>query len=202
MTRLRPLTDTGIARDARTTILAEVCALLTSADVRTASEALHSRYPFMGATQTPRRYGPVQATRVFWRDGFIDRYSGTRVVFPPVLRVISVELPEAFPFHPNWKMDVTHPAYWELTATVDHLVPACRGGADDDTNWVTSSMARNSAKGNFSLDDLGWTLHEPGDPSEWDGLLRWFVEFTEVHPEVVVDNAMAQWRKAALAVIL
>jgi hypothetical protein len=32
-----------------------------------------------------------------------------------------------FPYHPNWKMEVTHPAYWELTATVEHVVPVCHG---------------------------------------------------------------------------
>jgi hypothetical protein len=37
-------------------------------------------------------------------------------------------LPERFPFHPNWKTDVTHPAYWEVSATIDHLTPVTRGG--------------------------------------------------------------------------
>ncbi len=143
----------------------------------------------------------MESARVFVRDGFIDRYTGARLVFLPVLRVISSILPEAFPYHPNWKTDVTHPAYWDLTATVDHLVPVSRGGADDESNWVTTSMARNSAKGNWSVEDLGWTLHPPGDFAEWDGLLNWYVHYTEKHPEALLDDSMRQWRRAALAAI-
>ena len=96
---------------------------------------------------------------------------------------------------------MTHPAYWELTATVDHLEAASRGGADDESNWVTTSMARNSAKGNYSLEDLGWSLQPPGDISEWDGLMRWFVEYTEDRPETIVDASMKKWRDAAVSVL-
>jgi hypothetical protein len=49
-----------------------------------------------------------------------------------------------FPFHPNWKTEATHPAYWEVGATIDHMVPVTLGGADEPANWVTTSMARNS----------------------------------------------------------
>ena len=187
--------------DARVAALADVCRALEIDDCRGAADILQHSYPFTSTPPTPRRYGPTQATRVFARDGFVDRYSGLTVVFPPVLRAISVALPDTFPYHPNWKMDVTHPAYWELTATVDHLEPASRGGADDESNWVTTSMARNSAKGNFSLEDLGWSLHPPGDLSKWDGLLSWYVEFTDAHPDTLVDNSMRQWRNAAVAVL-
>lgn len=187
--------------DARVSALAEVCRALAAGDSRAAVDVLQRDYPFASTPATPRRYGPAEATRVFVRDGFIDRYSGLALVFPPVLRAISVALPDAFPFHPNWKMDVTHPAYWELTATIDHLEPASRGGADDESNWVTTSMARNSAKGNFSLEDLGWSLHVPGDVSEWDGMLNWYVDYTDAHPDALVDNAMRQWRRAAVTVL-
>lgn len=187
--------------DARVSALADVCRALALDDGPGAVDVLQRSYPFTSTPATPRRYGPAQATPVFVRDGFLDRYSGLRVVFPPVLRAISVALPDAFPYHPNWKTDVTHPAYWELTATIDHLEPASRGGADDESNWVTTSMARNSAKGNFSLEDLGWSLHPPGDVSEWDGLLSWYVEYTDARPGALVDNAMRQWRKAAVEVL-
>jgi HNH endonuclease len=55
------------------------------------------------------------------------------------------------------------PAFWEVGATIDHVVPVTRGGADDESNWVTTSMARNSAKMNWTLEELGWTLHPPGN---------------------------------------
>jgi len=136
------------------------------------------------------------------RDGFQDRYTGERLIFPPVLRLLSAELPEAFPFHPNWKTDVTHPAYWELGATVDHLVPVSRGGRDDESNWVTTSMARNSAKGNWTLEELGWALQPPGDFLAWDGLINWFLQRTEENPRVLASPSMRHWHRAARKVTL
>lgn len=58
-------------------------------------------------------------------------------------------------------------------------------------------MARNSAKMNWTLDELGWTLHPPGDMQEWDGLLHWFLEYTVAHPETVTSNLIKQWQRAA-----
>jgi hypothetical protein len=106
-------------------------------------------------------------------------------VFPPVLRILSLVLRSEFPFHPNWKSDLTHPSYWELGATVEHLVPVTRGGVDDESDWVTTSMGRNSAKLNWTLSELGWTLHPLGIISDWDGLFGWFLRYTAVHPETV-----------------
>ena len=185
----------------KSAVLLEVCGALSCDAPDEAIEILHRGYPFAPNPVVTRRYGPMQSARVFVRDGFIDRYAGERLVFPPVLRVISTILPEDFPYHPNWKTDVTHPAYWDLSATVDHLVPVSRGGADDESNWVTTSGGRNSAKGNWSLEDLGWSLHPPGDFDEWDGLLKWFVQYTEKHPKVLLDHSMRQWRRAALAAL-
>jgi hypothetical protein len=154
-------------------------------------------YPFAPVKATPRRFSMLDYTRLFMRDGFIDRYSGARLVYTPVFRVLSFALPDAFPYHPNWKTDQTHPAYWELSTTLDHVIPVTRGGADDPTNWVTTSWARNSAKSNWTLEELGWQLVPPGKFSEWDGMLAWFVEYTARHPEAVVDATVENWRKAA-----
>jgi len=63
-------------------------------------------------------------TRIFARDGFIDRYRGSRLIFPPVLRLLSLYLPKEFPYHKNGKMTEGHMAYWELFPTVDHVVPS------------------------------------------------------------------------------
>jgi hypothetical protein len=154
-------------------------------------------YPFVPHAPTKRQYGPLESTCVFVRDGFIDRYTSERLVFPPVLRVISAELPDDFPYHPNWKADVTHPAYWEVGATLDHLLPVSRGGADDDSNWVTTSMAHNSAKGNWTLADLGWNLQAPGNFKDWDGLVHWFLEYTNDRPQLIAAESMRQWHRAA-----
>ena len=95
-------------------------------------------------------------TRVFARDGFVDRYSGDKLVFPgTLLRLLSALMPDEFPAHPNWKMSASHVMYWELCPTIDHLVPVARGGADNESNYVTISMLRNSAKAHWTLEELG-----------------------------------------------
>ncbi len=181
----------------KSSALTAVCRALMD-EGRAAAEAIIRRdYPFAPVKATPRRFSMIDYTRVFIRDGFIDRYSGARLVYTPVFRVLSFALPEAFPYHPNWKTDQTHPAYWELSTTLDHVVPVTRGGADDQTNWVTTSWARNSAKSNWTIEELGWQLVSPGNISEWDGMLSWFIEYTGRHPEAIVDATVGNWRQAA-----
>jgi 5-methylcytosine-specific restriction endonuclease McrA len=160
---------------------------------------IRAHYPFEPIVAVERKYGATEATRIFRRDGFVDRYSGDRLVFPGTLRLLSLQLPDAFPFHPNWKMSVTHGAYWDLSPTVDHVVPVARGGVDSEENWVTTSMRRNSAKSNWTLAELGWRLHEPGLISDWDGLLQWFLDYVGTHPVVLENSHLRRWHRAAIA---
>jgi hypothetical protein len=182
--------------------IAAVCQALLTGNLEQASSLAKRDYPFAPEAITKREYGPIESTRVFVRDGFVDRYTGDRLIFPPVLRVLSQVLPAEFPYHPNWKTDVTHPAYWEVVATVDHVIPVTRGGVDDESNWVTTSMARNSAKMNWKLEDLGWTLHPAGKIKDWDGLLGWFVDYSEAHPETLGRGVIRAWHRAAKTVRL
>ena len=94
-------------------------------------------------------------------------------------------------------MTETHTAFWELFPTVDHVMPIARGGADDDTNWVTTSMLCNSAKSNWTLEELGWHLVPPGDFERWDGLLRWFVAFLRQDKSHLTDRYIRTWHRAA-----
>src|SRR5262249_32050338 len=153
-----------------------------------AATIIRTDYPFISPLTVKRSYTALQATRVFIRDGFIDRYSGQQLVFTPVLRLLSGLFPLEFPFHPNWKMAGCHSAYYELAPTVDHLEPIARGGHDDEANWVTTCMRRNSAKANWTLAELGWELWPPGDMHHWDGLIHWFVAQVADHPDLLSDS--------------
>ena len=146
---------------------------------------------------TKRRYTKAQATQIFARDGFCDRYSGERLVFPGVLRVLSDLFPEQFPWHPNWKIGASHSLYWLLQATVDHVVPVTYQGIDADENWVTTSMLRNLWKGNRSLAQLGWDVGPLDTMPRWDGLLRWFAWFVGAHPDVRRRSYNRAWLQAA-----
>jgi len=179
-----------------TDVLTRVCERLDVDDHAAASAVLREGYPFVAATNSGRSYTPRQMTRVFMRDGFIDRYSGQRLIFPPVLRAITAALPNEFPAHVNWKMSATHSAYWDLFPTIDHVVPVARGGSDEEENWVTTSMTLNSAKGNSLLDQIGWELHEPGALGDWDGLGGWLLSYLDQRPELASNSYILRWARA------
>ncbi len=173
-----------------------VCDLLLGGHHGTAKETLQSGYPFTFVKPDKRTYTPKESMAVFLRDGFIDRYSGTHLVFPGTLRLIHRLLPSEFPFHTNWKMSETHMAFWQLFPTIDHVVPLARGGKDVFENRVVTSQLRNSAKSNWLLEELGWTLHPVGNISDWDGLTSWFIEYVNNHPEHHSDSYISTWYKA------
>jgi hypothetical protein len=136
-------------------------------------------------------------TAVFVRDGFIDRYRGGRLVFPAALRLLSRYLPRAFPFQRHWKMSACHIAYWELCATIDHVVPKALGGTDSETNWVSCSMLTNNIKANWTLEELQWQLQPAGQIGEWDGLLGWFIRQVANDQAVLQDPYIKRWHNAA-----
>jgi hypothetical protein len=164
----------------------------------TARETLRAEYPFIAISPAGRRYTAAESLRVFRRDGFLDRYSGQRLVFPGILRLLSRLLPQEFPFHPNWKMAETHPAYWELFPTIDHVLPVSRGGPDSDENWITTSMLRNAAKSNWTLEELGWSPCPAGSLADWDGLTTLFVDFVDSKRSVLDDAYLRRWYSAAV----
>jgi 5-methylcytosine-specific restriction endonuclease McrA len=183
-------------RSERAGTLARVCGALAR-DARDEARAIAlAEYPFTQHANAGRAYTELQSMRLFLRDRFTDRYSGTRLVFPGTLRLLSKVLPEEFPAHPNWKMSESHIAYYELFPSIDHVVPVARGGTDSEANWVTTSMLRNSAKSNWTLEELGWSLHEPAT-DDWDGLVGWCSTYLARHPQYLEDKCIKRWHRAA-----
>ena len=176
--------------------VAAVCEALKG-NVEHARETLSKLYPLIHQASSTRKYTPVQCMTIFLRDGFIDRYSGKRLVFPGTLRVLSILLPDESPYHPNWKVEMTHPAFWELFPTIDHVVPVSRGGLDEQSNWATTSQLMNAAKANWSLDQLGWRLLDPSPSGEWDGLTRWCLKFVRSREELMKNDYVRKWVRAA-----
>jgi hypothetical protein len=183
--------------DAINQTIKAVCDTLLAADSQRAAAITRSDYPFAPPWSTSRTYTESQSITIFIRDGFIDRYSDTQLVFPGAVRLLSRLLPSEFPFHPNWKMTETHMVYWELFPTIDHIVPVARDGVDDETNWATTSMLRNSAKSNWTLEEVGWHLVPPGDIRQWDGLPGWFIEFLKRDQSHLTDKYISRWYQAA-----
>jgi hypothetical protein len=64
-------------------------------------------------------------------------------------------------------------------------------------NWVTTSMRRNGMKANWTLEELGWSLTEPGELGDWDGLLGWFMDEIDQHPSLVdTPGYFRRWHRA------
>src|SRR5437899_12611226 len=62
--------------------------------------------------QIPRRpvLSRTQAGRIYVRDHFICRYCGQRTILTAIMELVGGLYPDIFPFHPNWKGGVAHPA--------------------------------------------------------------------------------------------
>jgi hypothetical protein len=181
----------------KSAIIARICTSLAAGDTNGARAIARHEYPFISVDNAGRKYSEHQMMAVFIRDGFVDRYSGRRLVLPGALRLLSKVLPEEFPFHANWKMSESHLMWWELCPTVDHVVPVARGGKDDESNWVTTSMMRNSAKANWTLEELGWIRLSDEQLDKWDRLTNWFVAFLAKEPERR-GPYIRRWELAAL----
>jgi len=182
-------------------IIERVCDALMKNEIGLAGKIADECWPFEPVISSSRQYTPYQSMCVFYRDGFKDRYSGEKLINPGVLRILNVMLPNSFPYHTNWKMSETHIVYWKLFPTIDHVMPVARGGTDEESNWVSTSQLRNSAKSNWTLDELGWTIQEAGNISHWDGLSSQMIELTELTRLHQKDPYILKWRNATLRVI-
>lgn len=177
----------------------QACRFISDGQIDEAAHHIGEHYPFKPLEKSARKYTPLQMTKIFVRDGFIDRYKGHPLVFPPSLRIISHYLPAIFPYHKNGKMSVGHIAYWQLFPTIDHIYPVARGGKDEETNWVCCSMLSNSIKSNWTLEELEWELLPPGNRADWDGMLGWYIEQVEANNTFLSKQYFKIWYNAAKA---
>lgn len=91
--------------------------------------------------------------------------------------------------------------YGKLLPTIDHFAPVARSGTDTPDSWVTTSMLRNSAKSNWTLEELGWALHSAGEIQERDGLTGHFLEIIEIDRGLLTNSYLRRWPRAATMVV-
>ena len=186
--------DRGVAAKVdKSAIIENIAKLLLLEDEAGARKIIEEEYPHKVVEIEKRTYTMAEKMEQFLKDGFVDRYTGERLLNPGILKVISNYLPEEFPFHPHWKMTETHNAYWELIPTIDHIYPIAKGGHDNKDNWVTTSMKNNSIKSNYTIDEINWKLYPKGNLNEWDGLTKQFVELVDNNKELLCDNYIKNW---------
>ncbi|MDO4615928.1 MAG: HNH endonuclease [Lachnospiraceae bacterium] len=174
-------------------ILSQVTNFLAVGNVDEAKQTISHEYPFTPVRKEGRNYTVREMLEQFCRDGFIDRYSGNKLIHPGILRVFSEKMPKEFPYQAHWKTDECHIAYWEYQPTIDHIYPISLGGADAPENWASTSMINNTAKGNFTLEQLGWTLKPAGDMNDWDGLSGKFLELVEADTSLLGIRKIKEW---------
>ena len=104
-------------------VISSIIDMLIDNNKISAKSIIINEYPHKIYNIEKRTYTISQKMQQFIDDGFIDRYTGEKLLNPGILKVLSVYFPDEFPFHPHWKMTETHIAYWELVPTIDHIYP-------------------------------------------------------------------------------
>ncbi|WP_200933426.1 MULTISPECIES: hypothetical protein [unclassified Rhodococcus (in: high G+C Gram-positive bacteria)] len=107
-------------------VLARACVALSAGDAEAAQDIINTDCPLVIGTAGQREYTLTQKLRIFYRDGFLDRYSGDRLAHPGALWTLSMLLPKQFDAHSNGKMTETHFAHWELFPSIDHVDPVAQ----------------------------------------------------------------------------
>ena len=187
----------GVLEMSKCDVITLVCEALSKGQIDESKEIIKENYPFTMVETKQRYYSKTKLLQIFVRDAFIDQYSGEKLIFPGALRVLSELMPEEFPYQKHWKMSECHIAWWQFFPTIDHKVPIARGGNNEDKNLVCTSMLRNSAKGNFLLEELGWHVLPSGNYSEWDGMMDWFMQYVDVNKDLLKCRYIEEWYKAA-----
>lgn len=177
-------------------ILATACDELLGGSCERAQKILRKEAPFKSIKAKPRGSTKKQKMALWRRDQFSDRYTNKRLIFPGTLRLLSLLMPAEFPYHSAWKYEECHSLYWELYPTLDHIQPISRGGLDEESNWATTSMMRNSIKSSFTLDEVGWQLFDIQN-SGWDGLTGFYLNYLEARPELKAEKGIKEWFSVA-----
>lgn len=178
-------------------VVSRIVEVLATGNKNLARSMIISEYPHKINNVRKRTYTITNKMEQFTRDGFIDRYTGQKLLNPGILKILSIYFPNEFPFHPHWKMTETHMSYWELVPTIDHIYPIARGGIDDMSNWATTSMKNNSIKSNYTIDEMHWTLYPQGNISDWDGLTKSFILLVENDKQLLHDRYINDWYTAS-----
>jgi 5-methylcytosine-specific restriction endonuclease McrA len=141
----------------------------------------------LGAARRSRAALPfVVQVRVFRRDCWLCTWCHRPVVFAPALRLLREfarerghEGPLAY-HDPRWRRDRA-PLLDHMAAVVDHREAFSRGGAHEESNFVTACNKCNARKNNVVAEDFKRAVPpravkgKYGEPQNWDGLSTLFI---------------------------
>ena len=78
-------------------IISDTCRALGEGNLSAAKMIINTKYTFIPLQNVGRKYSEHHKMKIVLRDGYIDRYAGERMIFPPVLRFMSQLMPNEFP---------------------------------------------------------------------------------------------------------
>lgn len=83
--------------DEKLEVIKQAGELLLQNSKDAALKLINCNYKFTHQSVEKRNYSG-QRMKIFARDGFIDRYSGKKLVNPGILKILSAYFPEDFPY--------------------------------------------------------------------------------------------------------
>lgn len=69
---------------------------ILTGNIESAKNVINKEYPFKRLKPEGRNYTDTEEYEQLVKDGFIDRYSGSRLINPGLLKVLSFYMPELF----------------------------------------------------------------------------------------------------------
>lgn len=122
------------------------------------------------STEKARRSVPKRTQLEVWRrDRWTCRYCGEPVFFGPTLKLLEQIFPGRGYYHRHGKAAAMLPLFRRRWASVDHVHPVTRGGANDASNYVTACWECNLRYGNRTQTE-GKPSPRPVAERPWDGL--------------------------------
>jgi hypothetical protein len=117
--------------------IASVCAALTAGQVVEARAIVVGNYPHNPVLSAGRRYSKTERVTTFVGDGYVDRYDGTRLVFPGTLRLLLLRLPHELPFQSNWRWT---PVTRCVGTSLPRSIKRCPWRVEAGTQHVATTM--------------------------------------------------------------
>lgn len=134
----------------------------------------------------------------FERDKYTCRYCGKQLILVVALRALSIQHPQVFPYHTNWKLAECHPIYWTHGAICGHINKVVSGGTSKLDNLATICVAC-MYKENAQHGDSGRVLRMVQEARYWKGLSVEFRNLCLAKPHVYETGDLGAWYKALLA---
>lgn len=74
------------------------CEAISKDQLDKSKKIIKERYPFDVVETIQDNFSKTKLLQIFVRDGFVDRYSGEKLIFPGTLRVLSELMPKEFQY--------------------------------------------------------------------------------------------------------